>query len=179
MLGIMILSNLMLKPCYGYELKRKLQLLNPNNNKIYPLLRRLAEDGIVCVRTENQDGKPARKVYEITDKGTELFVSMLGEFSLKEAHNSDEFYLRVAFFSLLTKETIDDILTKRETALCSHSQTLGIIDRLVDYPDPYCDILFLQNFLGSAKQAELRFIANLRKKYGLPPSNIKMGGIKE
>lgn len=163
----MILSNLMLKPCYGYELKGKLQLLNPNNNKIYPLLRQLADDGCVLTRTEAQDGKPARKVYEITDGGKDRFVSLLSDFSVKSAHNNDEFYIRVAFFSLLTEDVIEDILDKREQALRSHAQTLGIVDQLSAYPDPYCDILFLQNFLSSSEQSELRFIENLRKKYHL------------
>ena len=174
MLEIMILSNLMLKPCYGYELKGKLQLLNPNNNKIYPLLRRFAEDGIVLSHTEAQDGKPARKIYEITEAGRQRFIELLRSFSLKAAHNSDEFYVRVAFFSLLDTKAIADILDKREAALRSHSQTLGIVEHLSEYPDPYYDIQFLQNFLSASTQSELRFLNNLRKKYSLPvPSSRK------
>lgn len=167
MLEIMILSNLMLKPCYGYELKGRLELLNPNNNKIYPLLRRYSEEGLVTVHTEGQDGKPARKVYEITEHGKDHFVSLLSNYPQKSAHSSDEFYMRVAFFSLLEEHVIADILDKREHALRSHSQTLGLTDHLSEYPDPYCDILFLQNFLSAAAQSELRFIDNLRKKYNL------------
>lgn len=168
MLEIMILSNLMLKPCYGYELKCKLQLLNPNNNKIYPLLRHYAEDGLVVSRMENQDGKPARKIYEITEAGKDRFIELLSNFSQKDAHNNDEFYIRVAFFSLLEQSAIADILAKREAALRSQSQTLGFVDHLSQYPDPYCDILFLQNFLSASAQSELRFINNLRKKNNLP-----------
>lgn len=164
----MILSNLMLKPCYGYELKGKLQLLNPNNNKIYPLLRKLADESCVLTKVENQEGKPARKVYEITEVGKDRFVALLNDFPLRDAHDSDRFYIRVAFFSLLTEEEIEKILDTREQAIRSHEQTLGLIDQLSNYPDPYYDILFLQNFLSASEQAELRFIGNLRKKYHLP-----------
>ena len=36
---------------------------------IYPALNRLEHEGLVTCRHEAQDGKPARKVYSITDSG--------------------------------------------------------------------------------------------------------------
>lgn len=171
MLEILILSNLMLKPCYGYELKRKLQLLNPNNNKLYPLLRCYADDGLVISRTENQDGKPARKVYEITEAGRKRFIELLSDFSQKDANVNDEFYIRVAFFSLLEKPVVETILNRREASLRARSETLHFSDQLNQYPDPCFDILFLQNYLSASTQLELRFLDNLRKKNNIAPSS--------
>ena len=72
MFEILVLANLMLKPCYGYEFKRHQKVLNPNNNKIYPLLKKFTDEGLVTVRSETQSDRPARKVYEITDAGGTL-----------------------------------------------------------------------------------------------------------
>lgn len=46
---------------------------------IYPALARLESEGLVTVREEPQAGKPARKVYSITDEGREEFVRTLCE----------------------------------------------------------------------------------------------------
>lgn len=44
---------------------------------IYPALGRLTRDGLVTLREETQAGKPARKVYSITDKGRTAFIESL------------------------------------------------------------------------------------------------------
>lgn len=46
---------------------------------IYPALAKLTSDGMVTVREENQTGKPARKVYSITEAGREELISTLCE----------------------------------------------------------------------------------------------------
>ncbi len=46
---------------------------------IYPTLAKLEADGMVTVREEPHPGKPARKVYSITEAGREEFVASLCE----------------------------------------------------------------------------------------------------
>lgn len=46
---------------------------------IYPALAKLESDGMVTVREEPQPGKPARKVYSITEAGREEFIASLCE----------------------------------------------------------------------------------------------------
>jgi len=46
---------------------------------IYPALARLESEGLVTVREEPQAGKPARKVYSITEAGRTEFVNSLCE----------------------------------------------------------------------------------------------------
>lgn len=41
---------------------------------IYPALARLEAEGLVTVREEPQAGKPARKVYSITEAGRKVFI---------------------------------------------------------------------------------------------------------
>jgi len=46
---------------------------------IYPALARLESEGLVTVREEQQAGKPARKVYSITEGGREELIRSLCE----------------------------------------------------------------------------------------------------
>jgi len=46
---------------------------------IYPALARLEAEGLVTVREEPQAGKPARKVYSITQAGRTEFITSLSE----------------------------------------------------------------------------------------------------
>ncbi|GAA0782748.1 PadR family transcriptional regulator [Roseibium denhamense] len=46
---------------------------------IYPALARLEAEGLVTVREEAQSGKPARKVYSITETGRTEFIATLCE----------------------------------------------------------------------------------------------------
>ncbi|PVB63368.1 PadR family transcriptional regulator [Labrenzia sp. 011] len=46
---------------------------------IYPALARLESEGLVTVREEPQTGKPARKVYSITEAGRTEFIETLCE----------------------------------------------------------------------------------------------------
>ncbi len=69
----------------GYEI-RKLStegkysyFVDASFGSIYPALARLEAEGLVTVREEAQSGKPARKVYSITETGRAEFVRALSE----------------------------------------------------------------------------------------------------
>jgi DNA-binding PadR family transcriptional regulator len=55
---------------------------------IYPALARLESEGLVTVREEPQAGKPARKVYSITEAGRTEFISSLCEPQAKDTFKS-------------------------------------------------------------------------------------------
>lgn len=46
---------------------------------IYPALSQLTEDGLVTFRDEVMDGKPARKIYSITEQGQAALLHVLHE----------------------------------------------------------------------------------------------------
>src|SRR5215467_3505829 len=75
-----LLRLLMEGPTHGYELRRKLSLYRHfyplNNVNVYPVLRDLEEEGLVCSRSQLSDSR-VRKVYEITAKGVEEFESWI------------------------------------------------------------------------------------------------------
>ena len=76
----------------GYDIRRMCTeeefayFVEASYGSIYPALAKLEEDGLVTSRTEQQDGKPAKKIYSITDAGRDAFVAALGEPQIGRAH---------------------------------------------------------------------------------------------
>ncbi|WP_346897872.1 PadR family transcriptional regulator [uncultured Roseibium sp.] len=64
---------------------------------IYPALAKLTSDGLVTVQEEAQPGKPARKIYSITDAGREEFITTLCEPQAADTFKSP--FLLVALYA--------------------------------------------------------------------------------
>ncbi|MCV6548693.1 MAG: PadR family transcriptional regulator [Cohaesibacter sp.] len=79
---------------------------------IYPALNRLESDGLVTCRLEPQDGKPARKVYSITDAGRQAFLEELCQPPKPDVFRS-EFLLVAIYAKLLGPEVIEKALDLR------------------------------------------------------------------
>jgi PadR family transcriptional regulator AphA len=97
----------------GYEIRRLCvegecsYFIDASYGSIYPALARLEADGLVTSRTEQQDGKPAKKVYSITEAGREAFVAELGE-PLGEDMFRSPFLLFARFAALLPAELVEE-----------------------------------------------------------------------
>jgi len=69
----------------GYEIKKMSvegkysHFVDASFGSIYPALAKLEADGCVTVREEPQPGKPARKIYSITEAGKQQFIEALHE----------------------------------------------------------------------------------------------------
>lgn len=127
MFEMMVLAKLMCRPCHGYELKTYLANFNPNNNKIYPMLRQLNNKGYVDAELQIQKGRPNKKTYSITETGKARFVQLLKDFTYEQAQNTDEFNLRVSFSYLLDQDTFRHILELRRKALLCQSSVPDLI----------------------------------------------------
>jgi DNA-binding PadR family transcriptional regulator len=69
-----VLGMLSYKSMSGYEMKKLVDnsiahFWNENYGHIYPVLKRLEEDGLVTKKTEHAEGKPSRHVYSLTGRG--------------------------------------------------------------------------------------------------------------
>ena len=58
----------------GYDMKKYIDnsiahFWNENYGRIYPVLRSLEREGMVTKETEHTEGRPARHVYSLTDRG--------------------------------------------------------------------------------------------------------------
>jgi DNA-binding PadR family transcriptional regulator len=126
-LDIVILSHLRTGPVHGYELKRKVSATTAfalNNNTLYPALRRFEEAGAVRKTAVQQEGRPPRHVYEITDSGLEQLHDMVAELPAELAGNEPEFLSRLGLFDELGAAERHGILARRDAALAAQLEHL-------------------------------------------------------
>jgi len=104
----------------GYEIRRLCvegecsYFVEASFGSIYPALAKLEDDGLVSSRIEQQDGKPAKKVYSITEAGRAAFTQALFEPLGEEVFRSP-FLLFARFAHILPAELV-------ETRLAEHLQ---------------------------------------------------------
>ncbi len=73
-LEALILGALKAGPMHGYSISQTIKrqgegLLKLGDNQIYPTLHKLELGGLVQAEWHQQEGKPSRKVYSLTDEG--------------------------------------------------------------------------------------------------------------
>jgi len=138
-LDIFLLSVLRTGPVHGYELKRRVQrpTLTPlSNNSLYPALRRFELTGAVTKQVEISEGRPARNMYAITDRGRGMFREMIATLPTELAGRDEEFLARVGFFAELSPAERLAILAARTTALAAQiSQLESLVTQMKD-PSP-------------------------------------------
>ncbi|MEP7239824.1 MAG: PadR family transcriptional regulator [Devosia sp.] len=106
----------------GYEI-RKLStegdysyFVDASFGAIYPALQKLEGDRLVTSRVEQQDGKPAKKIYSITELGRREFISSLFE-KLGEDEYRSEFLLFARFAAELPQSLVQVRLRERLASL--------------------------------------------------------------
>ena len=69
-LELCVLATLCYKECYGYELVNILSAgVEVTEGTIYPILKRLRDDGYVTTYISEESEGPPRKYYQITNSG--------------------------------------------------------------------------------------------------------------
>ena len=74
--------------------------------RIYPTLKRLAEERLVVYEIEPQEGRPDRKIYSVTDKGEAAFLEWLRESPGQDGYLMESVLSRAFFWGMLDKETL-------------------------------------------------------------------------
>jgi PadR family transcriptional regulator PadR len=79
-LEALILGVLQESPAHGYEIARRVKKLSSSalelgENRLYPSLKTLEDEGAVEAMWEPQDGRPPRKVYRLTADGRRVLES--------------------------------------------------------------------------------------------------------
>jgi DNA-binding PadR family transcriptional regulator len=94
------LSLLSRQPTHGYDLLRTYESLfstvmpSLNAGQIYTTLSRLERDGLVHKFVVEQEGKPNKQVYELTEQGRQVLLAWFGE-PLTGPRIKDSFYLKL------------------------------------------------------------------------------------
>lgn len=88
-------------PASGYDLKKRFEgsvahFWSESYGQIYPILARLAAEGLAERRLERQKGKPDRAVYSITAEGEKRLGAWLGEPAREQGFRS-ELLLKIFF----------------------------------------------------------------------------------
>jgi DNA-binding PadR family transcriptional regulator len=116
----------------GYEI-RKLSVegecsyfVEASYGSIYPALQKLEAEKLVTSRVEQQDGKPAKKIYAITEAGRQSFISSLFE-KLGEDEFRSEFLLFARFASELPASLVEQRLRERVVMI---DEQMAEIDKL-------------------------------------------------
>ena len=76
-LELCVLSMLFKKDCYGYELVNEISKnIMISEGTIYPLLKRLKDEGFFTTYLEESQEGPPRKYYKLTDQGAKTKVEL-------------------------------------------------------------------------------------------------------
>ena len=166
---MLILAALLSRPMHGYEIKKAYDqtlggLVTLHHNQLYPALQRFEAMGAVRREAIEQQGKPDRHIYHLTDHGLSELREMLRDFPHAIARNDMEFYVRFALFGFLEPEDRVKILQTRMQALQSRFQDEGRYQKYLDSPivgkvQPYVEKL--NTFIDQRICAELEWLAQM------------------
>ena len=79
-LELCVLAVLHRQDCYGYELFSKIShQVDITEGTIYPLLRRLKNDGLLTTYLKESSEGPPRKYYQITEEGIRMKTALVEE----------------------------------------------------------------------------------------------------
>lgn len=104
-------------PASGYDLKKQFEssfghFFAAGYGSIYPALSSLSEKGLVACEEVPQEGKPDRKVYQITNDGREFLLTALRNPSPCHKIRS-EFLATMCFAHLMRPQDIQTVLNHR------------------------------------------------------------------
>lgn len=172
---ILILAQLMQGPKHGYDIKKNIVFVMNNkkiinNNSLYPKLRQFEERGLVSKTMEEQEGRPNRLVYAITEKGRQVFHDAINHFTPDVIENDEEWSIRLAYYNLLNHETrkrlLDDrlqILEDKKERLEKLSLSSGDSKYLMYSSELY---YYTQNMLEKERELILGLMQMLDKPAG-------------
>ena len=85
-------------------------LLDVSLSNLYPALNELASEGLVTYRKVEQDNRPNKKIYEVTQAGKEKFLDVAcNSVELRDSFQSEVFFI-LTVARLMPPERVDQIL---------------------------------------------------------------------
>jgi PadR family transcriptional regulator AphA len=140
----------------GYEI-RKLSVegeysyfVDASFGSIYPALAKLEADNLVTSQVEQQDGKPAKKVYAITAAGKRAFIASLFEDLGPDEYRS-EFLLFARFASELPAPLVEARLKERFALLEDELDQLERLSKEDTHPADAWVLSYGSTCLGAAR----------------------------
>jgi len=141
-LGFIIIGLLSIKPMTGYDLKtffdRSINFFwSAELSQIYRELSKLEKQGYVSSKIEQQEGRPDKKIYTITEDGERAFLEWLRDFPGNLSPSPrNEFLVRIFFSSRIPGDELIYQLTKyikhQQEELKTYRETEKQINELME-----------------------------------------------
>ena len=150
----------------GYEIKKSFEesfshFYAAGYGSIYPALSELHQDGHVDCTGVEQQNRPAKKVYSLTQTGREYLLETLQQVEPDHRIRS-AFMVLILFSHLLPAERLEWILQKR----IDDSQTM--LDYIAGCSQQYPDdpaAQFVTGFASAALRAGMEYVQNNRESF--------------
>jgi DNA-binding PadR family transcriptional regulator len=111
MLKYALLGLLQYNPSTGYDLKQFMDTSTSNFwhaklSQIYITLKALEKEGLVTSDVQEQTSRPDRRVYTLTEQGTQELDKWLSDTNVELPQLKDPFLLKLFFCARVDKETL-------------------------------------------------------------------------
>lgn len=107
-LGVLVTQG----PKHGYQIRQELESWNAEQwaniayGSIYFSLKKMAEEGLVKVLESNEDEKPGRILYEVTEAGKDQFMNLLRKQWWEIKPIIDPFQVALTFMNCMPKDEL-------------------------------------------------------------------------
>lgn len=128
----LLLSVLMSGPATGYDIKKILEqevskIVDVTISNIYPALNELAAEGLVTFERVEQENRPNKKVYEITEAGRTVCIESLMTCDARQRLRS-EFMFMLSFAPYLPRSRVAELLQQRLNDTANTNQGLDALE---------------------------------------------------
>jgi len=165
-------------PASGYDLKKHFEssfghFFAAGYGSIYPALSSLSKQGLVSCEEIPQEGKPDRKVYQITQEGTEFLLGALKNPSPCHKIRS-EFLATMCFAHLMQQDDIETVLDNRLAEIAQYQQIFRQFeeDSMSDWPEGMKFVLGFGKALASAMETYINENRHLLAEEPAPKTAI-------
>lgn len=153
------LGILSFKEASGYELKKEIEdgmyshFIDASFGSIYPALTQLNVEGLLTVRSQEQAGRPDKKVYAITEMGRANLAKSLAVLPAKDKFKS-EFLFEMLLQHFVSKDHLDKAVDKQ------HADLVEDLERIADKRQIGCadGASFVMGYGESVLRAALNYL---------------------
>jgi len=168
-----VLGLLCESPLYGYTIEKIIEARGMRHwtdigfSSIYYVLKRLESKKLITSSCEQQEDKPSRKVYTITDAGNGMMKSTVRSLLASHTRISSPFDLGIAYLPLISGQEAVACMRKRLAALdkmIEHVQQIR--EQKVDEKRPFYVLALFDRTLAhldTEKKWVLKFIGEVEQ----------------
>ncbi len=155
----------------GYDLKQKLSKVSPfhwseSNAQIYPILKKLEEEGLVSSKLDTDSGARNRRIYLITSEGLKHLEEWLHE-PVEMTQYREELLLKLSLGERLDLDETLSHIQEHQSQLLFQIRTLQQIKRHIDdehkNKEDHRYLLFAHRYSEVVLEAKLKWCDEVLK----------------